>query len=374
MDLRTLHRRLHEMRVDRGLSVDEMARRLGVSPMTVDRVETGPYTLSVATVADWAAVCGMKVDFVFAVDPDAKPEPQTGAGLHVTDALPGAHAHARSSLPWPGERATPGVSRAAAAVASPNNHPVTAPPGQTAPLRQPATAARAGTSPTPASIERRSTAPGPLPRAKLPAPEGPADDPSSAELVLDPATGPSDPVFDGPFRTGRVIGEPTAAEPTPPSGWGRAVQLPAPRASAFRATATDPATQDTTGTSETERVPLMGALPRSDATAPTAQDRTARPPKLTSGATRTAGSVIPRAYAGGNKRQDAVALDEPATGGRALPPSSPRPPEDAQPPEVMLGALRTAARAHAEEPPPPPEPKKGVLKGLVNWFTGSDEK
>jgi hypothetical protein len=141
----------------------------------------------------------------------------------------------------------------------------------------------------------------------------------------------------------------------------------------------EPNTSDTS-TSETERAAIGGTLPRADTTAPTAQLRGVKPPKLTSGAKRTSGGVIPGAYAGsrpGKKRpQDVVAIDDDAAVGHARAPSAPMPraPVDPKAAPEILGALRSSVRIPAEPEPPPPEPPKGVLQGLVSWFTRSDAK
>ena len=386
MDLRALHRRLHELRKESGLSVDEMARRLGVSPMTVERVESGPFTLSVATVADWAAVCGQEVEFVFRADARARPTSDLPSGLVATDALPGAQAHARRfDLPRPDEAPRPPATatRLTAAVDATNAQPVTAPPGQDAPLRQPVVHR---TPTTPRARSGLGTAPlRPAPRVDEPAPREPAATP---EWVVDPVTGPSDEAYlPGPFRTGRVLGEPaepasveepvSVSEPTsitgpsPSTAWGRSVALSGPPSPAYHVPAEyEPNTSDTS-TSETERAAIGGMLPRAETTAPTAQLRGVKPPKLTSGAKRTSGGVIPGAYAGsrpGKKRpQDVVAIDDDAAVGHARAPSAPmtRAPVDAKAAPEVLGALRSSVRIPAEPEPPPPELPKGVLQGLV---------
>jgi transcriptional regulator with XRE-family HTH domain len=97
-------RRLRAERERRGLSLRELARRLGISPSAISQIETGRARPSVATL--WAIVTelGMSLDDLFAVAPAPKtrrgrPRAEDGDAPAATpEALPVVTEQAREAL------------------------------------------------------------------------------------------------------------------------------------------------------------------------------------------------------------------------------------------------------------------------------------
>jgi transcriptional regulator with XRE-family HTH domain len=81
-------RRLRAERERRGISLRELARRLGISPSAISQIETGRARPSVATL--WAIVTelGMSLDDLFAAEDGAAPSPSESRppGLPVVSA------------------------------------------------------------------------------------------------------------------------------------------------------------------------------------------------------------------------------------------------------------------------------------------------
>jgi DNA-binding XRE family transcriptional regulator/mannose-6-phosphate isomerase-like protein (cupin superfamily) len=89
-------RRLRAERERRGISLRELARRLGISPSAISQIETGRARPSVATL--WAIVTelGMSLDDLFAHDGDRR---QAGAAAAAPAAAEAPPAPAPASLP-----------------------------------------------------------------------------------------------------------------------------------------------------------------------------------------------------------------------------------------------------------------------------------
>lgn len=92
---------LAERRQELGISMSELARRVGVSPSMVSQIERGQTLPSVATLFALAAALGATVDAFFKTPPtEAAENDRTGTP-----------AHADSPTPPPGPRAEPATSR-----------------------------------------------------------------------------------------------------------------------------------------------------------------------------------------------------------------------------------------------------------------------
>ena len=117
--------RLREHREQRGLSLRELARRLGVSPSAISQIETGKSRPSVSTLYSIVSELGMSLDELFgaakraqpaaAPAPEAAPPPparraprgRQGAERHVQRADSRATIDLESGVRW--ERLTPGA-------------------------------------------------------------------------------------------------------------------------------------------------------------------------------------------------------------------------------------------------------------------------
>jgi len=110
--------RLRAHREQRGLSLRELARRLGVSPSAISQIETGKSRPSVSTLYSIVSELGMSLDELFgAAKPAKAPEPsspapaparrgQRGGDRHVQRADSRATIDLESGVRW--ERLTPG--------------------------------------------------------------------------------------------------------------------------------------------------------------------------------------------------------------------------------------------------------------------------
>jgi transcriptional regulator with XRE-family HTH domain len=109
--------RLRAHREQAGLSLRELARRLGVSPSAISQIETGKSRPSVSTLYSIVSELGMSLDELFgappAIQPAAAPAPATRAPRgrqpgerHVQRAQSRAEIDLESGVRW--ERLTPG--------------------------------------------------------------------------------------------------------------------------------------------------------------------------------------------------------------------------------------------------------------------------
>jgi transcriptional regulator with XRE-family HTH domain len=93
-------RRLRAERERRGISLRELARRLGISPSAISQIETGRARPSVATL--WAIVTelGMSLDDLFQHDPGggADPDEAAAARAGVREGVPVVTEEAREAL------------------------------------------------------------------------------------------------------------------------------------------------------------------------------------------------------------------------------------------------------------------------------------
>ena len=124
MSVVPLGARLRDERQKAGMSLRELARRLGVSPSFVSQIENGKSSPSVATLYSIAQVLGTSIDSLFghevatgaaAVGP-ALAAPASGGGPELTavvsrsalgspaDGFPGARGRSRLSVTRPGDR------------------------------------------------------------------------------------------------------------------------------------------------------------------------------------------------------------------------------------------------------------------------------
>ena len=78
-----LGERLHLARRRAGLSQVELARRAGISPTTLNRVELGRQKLYAETLVTLAHILGVSVDALVAMDEDAP----VRAKAHVSEAM-----------------------------------------------------------------------------------------------------------------------------------------------------------------------------------------------------------------------------------------------------------------------------------------------
>jgi transcriptional regulator with XRE-family HTH domain len=111
--------RLRAYREQRGLSLRELARRLGVSPSAISQIETGKSRPSVSTLYSIVSELGMSLDELFgapkptppaappaAATPSSRPTGQKRAERHVQRADSRATIDLESDVRW--ERLTPG--------------------------------------------------------------------------------------------------------------------------------------------------------------------------------------------------------------------------------------------------------------------------
>ena len=111
--------RLRAYREQRGLSLRELARRLGVSPSAISQIETGKSRPSVSTLYSIVSELGMSLDELFgapkpappaapptAATPTPRPSGQKQAERHVERADSRATIDLESGVRW--ERLTPG--------------------------------------------------------------------------------------------------------------------------------------------------------------------------------------------------------------------------------------------------------------------------
>jgi len=120
-----LGQRLREVRQAAGMSLRELARRLGVSPSFVSQFETGKSQPSVATLYSLSQVLDVSIDDLFEVRVDVPLEPDHGSESPASVAQPKGHKGDRvnrSDLPSPSSawkaRGAPRLS-----VTDPTNRP-----------------------------------------------------------------------------------------------------------------------------------------------------------------------------------------------------------------------------------------------------------
>jgi DNA-binding XRE family transcriptional regulator/mannose-6-phosphate isomerase-like protein (cupin superfamily) len=116
MSVVPLGARLRDERQKAGMSLRELARRLGVSPSFVSQIENGKSSPSVATLYSIAQVLGTSIDSLFGHEVATEAAPaSTGGGSTVTvvsrsalgspaDGFPTDRARSRLSVTRPGDR------------------------------------------------------------------------------------------------------------------------------------------------------------------------------------------------------------------------------------------------------------------------------
>jgi transcriptional regulator with XRE-family HTH domain len=116
MSVVPLGARLRDERQKAGMSLRELARRLGVSPSFVSQIENGKASPSVATLYSIAQVLGTSIDSLFGHEATAEAAPaSSGGGPAVTvvsrsalgspaDGFPSGRARSRLSVTRPGDR------------------------------------------------------------------------------------------------------------------------------------------------------------------------------------------------------------------------------------------------------------------------------